>query len=96
MARCLVRPGAADLGSPSLSPLTQPVPGVLVVQLLGALQRHVDVAALHRQVEARALVLDKVQRNLREVAGMEVGSKWGAGDGGMSQAGQGAGAISAL
>mmetsp|Transcript_30277 Transcript_30277/g.77203 ORF Transcript_30277/g.77203 Transcript_30277/m.77203 type:complete len:1034 (-) Transcript_30277:1092-4193(-) len=59
----------------------QLVPRVLVVQLLRALQRHLNVAALHRQVEARALVLHKVQRHLGEALLLQV-----ADDGGAAQA----------
>jgi hypothetical protein len=44
--------------------LTQLVPSVLVVQRLRSRQRHLDVAALQRQVEARRLVSNKVQCNL--------------------------------
>lgn len=46
-------------------PLTQLVPGVLVVQCLCCLQRHLNVAALQRQVEARRLICHKVQGNLQ-------------------------------
>jgi hypothetical protein len=48
-----------------LQPLTQLVPGVLVVQGLCSSQGHLNVAALQRQVEARSLVRNKVQRNLQ-------------------------------
>ena len=51
----------------------QLVPGLLVVQGLGGLERHLDVAALDREVEARALVLDEVQRHLGEALLLQVG-----------------------
>lgn len=52
--------------------LTQPVPGVLVIQLLSALQSNLNVAALHSEVEASALILDKVQCNLGEALLLQV------------------------
>mmetsp|Transcript_29522 Transcript_29522/g.56731 ORF Transcript_29522/g.56731 Transcript_29522/m.56731 type:complete len:303 (-) Transcript_29522:1577-2485(-) len=44
----------------------QAVPSLLLVNLLRRGQRDVDVATLHSQVEASALVAHKVQRHLRE------------------------------
>ena len=39
-------------------------PAVLVVEGGGGGERHFDVPALHRKVEARLLVLDELQRHL--------------------------------
>lgn len=48
---------------------TQPVPHVTLVQCLCCGERDLNVAALQRQVEARRLIGDKVERNLHKSGG---------------------------
>jgi hypothetical protein len=50
----------------------QLVPVVVLVDLVAALQRDLDVAALDGQVEAGALVLDEVEGHLREALLLQV------------------------
>lgn len=45
--------------------LREPVPALGAVDRACYLHRNVEVSTLNREIEARILVLDKVQRNLR-------------------------------
>mmetsp|Transcript_11421 Transcript_11421/g.47886 ORF Transcript_11421/g.47886 Transcript_11421/m.47886 type:complete len:872 (-) Transcript_11421:1298-3913(-) len=48
------------------------VPSLLLVELLRGRERNLDVAALKREGETRALVLDEMQRHLREALLLQV------------------------
>lgn len=54
--------------------VSQPLPDILLVEILGHLERHLELATLDSEVEPRHLVLDKVESDLGETFLLEIGN----------------------